>query len=64
MPRMNGFEFVDELLNLAGVIRGSFKIVILTSSHDPYDIRLSRESEFISLFINKPLNKEKLSLLV
>lgn len=56
MPKMNGFEFIDELINCSGVLRGSFKIIILTSSYDPYDVQLANESEFVHMLIHKPLS--------
>ena len=64
MPRMNGFEFIDELINCCGVLRGSFKIIILTSSYDPYDVQLANESEFVHMLVHKPLNMMVVSSLI
>ncbi len=40
MPEMNGFEFLQELSKISGVLRAGFKVVILSASYDPNDLRL------------------------
>lgn len=57
MPQMNGFEFLNALLELPGIKPGIIKIYILTSSLDPQDIKQIKENPMISKFIGKPLNK-------
>ncbi|WP_423149714.1 response regulator [Rubrolithibacter danxiaensis] len=60
MPEMNGFDLIDEILNFSGVLRGGFKIIIVSSSMDPEDIKLANASGFVQMFIQKPLTPEVL----
>ena len=61
MPRMNGFEFLKTMNEKFGHIKDKITIVLLTSSLDPIDKATSIAFPNVKLYINKPLNIEKLS---
>ena len=61
MPRMNGWEFLQEL-EKSGVSQSvsSKLIVMLSTSDNPDDIRKAEASPLLSGFKSKPLTKEML----
>lgn len=64
MPIMNGFEFLEELSQLASEENNIMpSIVLLTSSHSQRDIEESKKYNVFS-YINKPLTEEKLTELL
>ena len=60
MPKMNGFEFLSALNEKYDALKNKISVVLLTSSLDPLDKKMSMEFPNIKLFLNKPLNVEKL----
>lgn len=60
MPTMNGFEFLNALMELPGIKPNDININILTSSLDPSDIKQIKANPLISKFIGKPLTKKSL----
>jgi CheY-like chemotaxis protein len=64
MPEMNGFEFIEVYKNLSEVIRKQCIIMMLTTSLSPDDREKADGNPYISSFLNKPLNKEKISQLL
>ncbi len=60
MPKMNGFEFLSALNEKYNALKNKINVVLLTSSLDPLDKRMSTEFPNIKLYMNKPLNVEKL----
>ena len=60
MPKMNGFEFLSALNEQYNGLKDKISVVLLTSSLDPLDKKMSAEFPNIKLFLNKPLNVEKL----
>lgn len=57
MPIMNGWEFLDSL-NLK---KHPHKIIILTSSTSEIDLQKSKEYPSVVEYVEKPLNKDKIS---
>lgn len=55
MPRMNGFEFLDQATALFGPKFTRVCIVMLTTSINPKDMERAREFEVVKDFLNKPL---------
>jgi CheY-like chemotaxis protein len=61
MPIMNGFGFLTEFEKYPTELLNRIKVIILTSSVDPYDIRRSKEFRTVHNFISKPLSLEHLN---
>ena len=56
MPRMDGWEFMDEYSKLADYQKGGIVIIMLTTSLNPDDKNKAENIKDISEFKNKPLN--------
>ena len=63
MPEMNGFEFLDAYIQLADNIKSNCIIMMLTTSVHPEDKARVDGNPYVRNYLNKPLNKEKLSTL-
>ncbi|WP_339887923.1 response regulator [uncultured Flavobacterium sp.] len=55
MPAMDGFEFLDDLINFPVNKTESCIVVMVTSSNNQIDINRSKEYPIIKKFINKPI---------
>ena len=64
MPRMNGWEFLEEYNKLADQFKSQAIVVMLTTSGNPDDKAKAKLSKVISDFITKPLTKEILEGIV
>jgi CheY-like chemotaxis protein len=64
MPKLNGWEFVEEYRKLNGSRRKDMKIVFLTSSPNPDDMKRAQQIPEIAGFEKKPLTKERVVSLV
>ena len=60
MPRMNGWEFLEEYKNLAPALKAKIVIVILSTSANASDIQKSQEINEVFDFETKPLSKESI----
>ncbi len=60
MPRMNGWQFLDEYKKLDQEKKARIVIVMLTTSLNPADLKRAKEIEEISDFRNKPLTVDML----
>lgn len=58
MPRMNGFEFLEEFSTLPESRIGKCSVALLTSSLSPDDEEKAMKSPYVKHFFNKPLNEE------
>ena len=61
MPKMNGWEFLDEYKNLSIAQKAKVIIVILTTSANPDHIARAKEIQDVTGFTTKPLSKEFLT---
>lgn len=61
MPRMNGWEFLEEYKNLTIARKSKVLIVILTTSASPDHIKRAKEINDVTGFNTKPLSKEFLT---
>lgn len=55
MPRMNGFEFLDQAIARFGPKFAKVCIVMLTTSLDPRDMERAQQFDVVKDFLNKPL---------
>ena len=60
MPRMNGWEFLEELQKLKVAVN----VYMLTSSIDPRDQQRAHKYALVKDFISKPLREERLRMIV
>jgi CheY-like chemotaxis protein len=60
MPRMNGWEFLEEYNKLEEVNKARIVIAMLTSSSNADDIYTARQEFHLDEYIYKPLTGEKL----
>lgn len=60
MPRMDGFEFLEEYNLLDERLRSGIVITMLTTSLNPHDQERALRSGKVSEFLNKPLTVEML----
>lgn len=60
MPRMNGFDFLEEYKKLPETVKKKCIIVMLSSSLLPEDRELALNNPYVCQFINKPLTADKL----
>jgi len=61
MPKMNGWEFLEEYITLPSIKRTNMVVVMLTTSLRPKDRKRADLIDEISNFMNKPLSKNKLN---
>lgn len=59
MPVMDGFAFLEELEKLNNVEFSDMKVVILSSSHNPWEMEKAKNYS-VAAFLHKPLTKKKL----
>lgn len=60
MPRVDGFEFLEEYNKFADDIKSEIVIIMLTTSLNPYDIEKAMKYQVIRDYKNKPLTTEML----
>lgn len=61
MPRMNGWEFINEYKDIIKIDKERVILVMLTTSLNPEDNSKAYEMSEISGFENKPLTADKLN---
>ncbi|RXJ49566.1 response regulator [Gelidibacter gilvus] len=61
MPKMNGWEFLEQYKDLSNVQKAKVVIMILTTSADPDYVKKAMEIQEVTGFTTKPLTKELLS---
>ena len=60
MPKMNGFEFLLAYVNEELYEKKAVKIYVVSSSVDPQDIQHAKSHPYVSEYVKKPINKEKI----
>ncbi|MFY9310326.1 MAG: response regulator [Bacteroidia bacterium] len=63
MPVLDGFQFLDEFAEFSPLLKQEIKIVILTTSANPIDIKKAAKYGEVVKFLRKPLTEEDLSRL-
>lgn len=64
MPKMNGWEFLEQYQHLSLAQKAKVLIVILTTSLNPDDIERAKHIQDVSGFETKPLSKQILQNLL
>lgn len=64
MPEMDGWKFVETFEKLSKDIINNVKIVMLTSSISPYDIKKAESSTCIAEFVTKPVTLDTMKLIL
>ena len=57
MPRMNGFEFLEQASIDIGPKFSISVVIMLTTSLDPEDEKRAKEYQEVKGYLNKPLSK-------
>ena len=60
MPRMNGFEFLEQALNELGPEFSKSVVIMLTTSLNPADKERADKHKVVKAFLHKPLTIEQL----
>lgn len=55
MPEMDGFGFLNEYASLSDKIKNNTRIIMLSSTLDPYDIQKANNNPYVETVLNKPL---------
>ncbi len=58
MPKMDGWEFLDEYSKLPNEKKADYVIIMLTTSGNPIDKEKAEKSTEVDEFLSKPLTKE------
>lgn len=61
MPKMNGWEFLEQYKHLDKSRKARITIVMLTTSVNPDDLKKAREMEDVTGYKTKPLSVEMLN---
>ncbi len=64
MPEINGFEFLEHYELLPESVKSNCIIMMLSTSLYPVDHELAIANKYVKRFLNKPLDKEKIELLL
>lgn len=64
MPEMDGFQFIEQFEEVEYKEKESSKIIVVSSTVDPEEIRKVISNPRVHKFIEKPLTKDKLRELV
>jgi CheY-like chemotaxis protein len=64
MPRMNGFEFLEEYDKLDEELKSKLVVMMLTTSLNPVDRERANEYDCLAEFLNKPLTSQSVQKLV
>ena len=63
MPEMDGFGFLEEFDKLPDAVKGTSKIVMLSTSDSFKDLNRANQNKYVKRFLNKPLNAQVLQAL-
>lgn len=61
MPVLDGFQFLEEFSEFSPLLKKEIKIVILTTSANPSDIKKAAKYNVVTKFLHKPLTEKDLS---
>jgi CheY-like chemotaxis protein len=61
MPDIDGFGFLAEYDKLPQAVKSNCIVMMVSTSLNPGDHEKAKDNKYVNRFLNKPLNKEKLS---
>lgn len=61
MPVYSGFEFLDKIEKIIDGLHLNSKVVVLSSSSNPSDIKRAKSYKFVIDYFIKPLNREQVN---
>jgi CheY-like chemotaxis protein len=64
MPEMNGFEFLEQFDKIDSPQKYLCCIFMLSSSHDPLDIKVAEENPYVKKYLSKPLDIEAIDKVI
>jgi CheY-like chemotaxis protein len=64
MPEIDGFGFLEEYEKLPESVKKNCIIMMLTTSLNPSDHERAKNNQYVSRFLNKPLDKDKIDSLI
>ncbi|MFI5218683.1 MAG: response regulator [Bacteroidia bacterium] len=64
MPCVNGFQFLDCFELFPEAVKKQTRIVMLTSSNNPFDLEKAFKYASVCEYYNKPINEDKLKQLI
>ncbi|OAB81503.1 response regulator [Cochleicola gelatinilyticus] len=64
MPKMDGWEFLNEYSKLSNLEKGEIVLLMLTTSLNPDDIKQAEDNSNVDDFINKPLTPAMLQIIL
>ena len=63
MPDIDGFGFLEAYGKLPGSVKSNCLVMMLSTSLNPGDHEKAKASQYVSRFLNKPLDREKIEML-
>ena len=63
MPDLDGFGFLEEYAKLAEAVKSNCVVMMLSTSLNQGDHDKASENKYVSRFLNKPLDREKIETL-
>ncbi len=64
MPVMDGFQFMEEFVDLLPKLEKTIKVYLVSSSIDPKDIKKAKRMDAISDYLVKPIKSEDIKEIV
>ncbi len=64
MPEVDGFGFLEDYEKLPDAVKSNCLIMMLSTSLNPADHERAKANKYVNRFLNKPLDKEQIEILV